>query len=859
MSFEQIPHMTQELVLTFIGIAVAGYGLYELVHYLIHHHYDEHRMRDMVFLQVRVPRKESKEDVEKETQAYSAQKSFKEIIGIMTHFFESLHSMYDKSWRYHWIGQDYLSLEYAVIDGEIHFYMVVPRDLMVFLEKQITSFYPDCHIEKVTDYNIFKPNSQVYGCYMELEKDFHLPIKNYNRLNSDPLNAMVNALSKFSHDEGAAIQIIIKPVNHHWQHKGRELAQGKYKEKSHSGFGWYNPLGWISSIIDLLMHPKKEEHKPEEQQRVTATMEEEIKALDEKNSHPGFDTVIRVVCTAPTLKDAKLNVANIHKAFGQFDSSNGNEFEYSKYHSVDKLVKDFIFRRFRRSWLRNLLILPSLRHMIFSSEELASLYHLPSIRYNMNPHIVWQNYKVAPAPPNVPTEGILLGHNTYRGVTKEVRIKRDDRFRHFYVIGQTGTGKSSILQAMIRQDLRNGDGIAIIDPHGSLIEDIMPFIPRERADDVIYFNPGDMDRPMGLNLLEGDTWEEKERVSMEAMNIMIKLFGEEIFGPRIQDYFRNGCLTLMSDPEGGSITDIVRLFTDDEYAAYKTEKVTNPIVKSFWDNQMAKTGQREKQEMIPYLAAKFGQFVTNTMMRNIIGQAKSAFNLADVMENGKILLVNLSKGETGEMNSKLLGLIMVSKIQMAALSRQKILKTGKKPRDFFLYIDEFQNYVTDSIEVILSEARKYRLGLAVAHQYLAQLEDKGGGLNKKGSSIKEAIFGNVGSILAYKIGAQDAEYMMKEMAPVFSDQDLVNLDKFKAVMKLSIDTQPSRPFSITPLNPYLEVGDKAAAEAFKQLSRLKYGRDKDFVDREIIRRLGLSGSGSGGSAKLPPPADPFGF
>ncbi len=847
--------MTLLLAYWIVGTIVALFGLYELVHYLVHHHADAHRMRDMVFLQVRVPRKESKDDAEKESRAFSAQKSFKEIIGIMTHFYESLHSMYDKSWRYHFIGQDYLSLEFAVIDGEIHFYMVVPHDLLIYLEKQITSFYPDCHIEKVMDYNIFKPNSQVDGCYMQLEQDYHLPIKNYNRLNSDPLNALINALSKFDKEEGASIQILIKPESNHWQHKGREMAKARYKGKEH-GFAWYNPVAWIGALFEFFMN-KDHKETPEQQERVTSMGEEEIKALDEKNAHPGFDTVIRVVCTAPTLRAAKMNVSNIHKAFGQFDFANGNEFEYSKYHDVKKLVRDFIFRRFRRSWFRDFHPLEGKRHMILSSEELSSIYHLPSIQYNMNPHIVWQNYKIAPAPANIPTEGILLGHNTYRGVTKEIRMKPDDRFRHFYVIGQTGTGKSSILQAMIRQDLRNGDGIAIIDPHGSLIEDIMPFIPRERADDVIYFNPGDMDRPMGLNLLEGDTWEEKELVSMEAMNIMIKLFGEEIFGPRIHDYFRNGCLTLMSDPEGGAITDIVRLFTDDEYSAYKSEKVTNPIVKSFWENQMAKTGQREKQEMIPYLAAKFGQFVTNTMMRNIIGQAKSAFNLSDVMNDGKILLVNLSKGETGEMNSKLLGLIMVSKLQMAALSRQKFLKQGKKPRDFFLYIDEFQNYVTDSIEVILSEARKYRLGLAVAHQYLAQLEDKGGGLNKKGSSIKEAIFGNVGTILSYKIGAQDAEYLAKEMAPVFSDQDLVNLDKFKAVMKLSIDTQPSRPFSITPLNPYLEKGDRSAAEAFKQLSRLKYGRDKDFVDREIIRRLGLTNGGGG--AKLPKPEDPFGF
>ncbi|KKU79781.1 MAG: hypothetical protein UY05_C0022G0005 [Candidatus Peregrinibacteria bacterium GW2011_GWA2_47_7] len=389
---------------------------------------------------------------------------------------------------------------------------------------------------------------------------------------------------------------------------------------------------------------------------------------------------------------------------------------------------------------------------------------------------------------------------------------------------------------MIRQDLQNGEGLCVIDPHGSLIEDVLPFIPRERADDVIYFNPGDLERPLGLNLLEADGEEEKDMVALDAMNIMIKLFDEEVFGPRIQDYFRNGCLTLMDDPEGGALTDIVRLFTDDDFQRYKVTKVKNPIVKSFWVHQMAKTGAREKQEMIPYFAAKFGAFVTNTMMRNIIGQTRSGFNFYEAMQKKKILLMNLSKGETGEINSKLLGLIIVSKLQMAALKRQKVPKEERS--DFFLYIDEFQNYITDSIEVILSEARKYRLGLNIAHQYLAQLESDA---QKKGArkvSLKDAVFGNVGSIMCYKIGAQDAEFMAKEMAPVFAEQDLINMDKFKAVMKLSIDTQPSRPFSIIPVNPYTETGDPEAAEIIKQLSRLKHGRDSEFVKREILRRIG---------------------
>ncbi len=447
----------------------------------------------------------------------------------------------------------------------------------------------------------------------------------------------------------------------------------------------------------------------------------------------------------------------------------------------------------------------------------------------------WQNYKIVRPPSNIPKEGILLGHSHYRGEKIPIYMKNEDRFRHFYVIGQTGTGKSSIFQSMIRQDLREGRGLCVIDPHGSLVESVLPFVPKSRVDDVIIFDPSDLERPMGLNLLEAKTAEEQDMVALDAMNIMIKMFDEETFGPRIQDYFRNGVLTLMADPNGGAMTDIVRLFTDDAFQRTKVKHVKNPVVKSFWTKQMAQTGAREKQEMIPYFSAKFGAFVTNSMMRNIIGQTKSAFDFASVMDKNKILFMNLSKGMTGEVNSKLLGLIIVSKLQVAALRRQKELSGGQKPQDFFLYIDEFQNYVTDAIESILSEARKYRLSMHLAHQYISQIDtsqQKKGGVN-----LKDAVFGNVGTMMSFKIGAQDSEYMAKEFAPVFTDQDLINIDKYKAVMKLSIDTQPSRPFSIVPLNPYLEKGDEKIAQALKQISRLTYARSKKFVEKEIFARL----------------------
>lgn len=792
------------------------------------------RCLSMAFLKILIPKKESKEDREKEGSTYAAEKDLKEYIGVMSHFFEAIHSIYEEDFKYYITGQDFLSFEYAVFNNQIFLYIVLPRHLISLIEKQLTGFYPDAYIEEVEDYNIFKPNSRVAGCYMRMLKAPEYPLRTYQRMGSDPLNTITNVLSKLGPDEGAAIQIVIRPMGDGWQEKGRRRAEEIFVHEKK--FHWWNPITWIGTIFGISVHGaedlKQNMDTAKGSTRTTPMTDDQVKAIEEKNTKMGYQTVIRVITAAPTYRQAKEQLVNVRSGFSQFSTSDNNAIIRTKYHSTSALVNNYIMRNLNRPWFMRILN----RRMILSSEELATLYHIPNIRYNRGPTIAWQNFKIAPAPPNLPTEGILLGYNHYRGEAHEVRIKREDRFRHFYVIGQTGTGKSSILQVMLRQDLQNGDGLCIIDPHGSLIEDIMPFIPRERADDVIYFNPADLERPMGLNLLEANTEEEKDMVALDAMNIMIKLFDEEIFGPRIQDYFRNGCLTLMDDPEGGALTDIVRLFTDDDFQKYKVSKVKNPIVKSFWMHQMAKTGAREKQEMIPYFAAKFGAFTTNSMMRNIIGQAKSAFDFFKVMQEGKILLMNLAKGETGEINSKLLGMIIVSKIQMAALKRQKMSKEERK--DFFLYIDEFQNYVTDSIEVILSEARKYRLGLNIAHQYLAQLEGADAKKGSKKVSLKDAVFGNVGSIMSYKIGAQDAEYMGKEMAPVFSDQDLINLDKFKSVIKLSIDGQPSRPFSITPVNPYLESGDKNLGEALKQLSRLKYGRPLEYVSREIIRRIG---------------------
>ncbi len=783
------------------------------------------RCLSMTFLKIKIPKKDSKEDKESDSESMGSTRDFKDPLGVMKQLFESLSAFYSHKWYSFFLGQDFMSFEYVVQNNLIDFYAVVPYHLVSVIEKTITSFYSDSYIEEVEDYNLFTKNSKVAYCYMHDHHEYSLPFRTYQRMTTDPLNNISNVLSKLHGHEGAAIQVMIRPVKDGWQKKGRSLAKEILEDKHHGFLSNLNPLVWIGDFLSLLMRGESSPDKEHAGARSTPMIDEQVKAIEEKNTQTGYETLIRLVAVSSTEHHAEALLVSMKSAFAQYATTDNNAL-----HERERFLGDFVGNFLMRN-LKRPLHFPK---MILSAEELASIYHLPNIKYNKAPTINWQNYKVAPPPANIPTEGILLGHNMYRGVKKEIRMKNEDRFRHFYVIGQTGTGKSSVLQVMIRQDLENGKGICVMDPHGQLIEDILPFIPRSRADDVVYFNPADLDRPMGLNLLEAETPEERDMVAMDAMNIMIKLFDEEIFGPRIQDYFRNGCLTLMESKEGGALTDMVRLFTDDDFQRERTKDVKNPIVRSFWENQMAKTGAREKQEMIPYFAAKFGQFVTNGLMRNIIGQTRSAFDFSEIMNTNKILLINLSKGETGDINSKLLGMIVVSKIQMAALRRQKMAKEDRK--DFFMYIDEFQNYVTDSIEVILSEARKYRLSLNMAHQYIAQLESDG--KKGKGVSLKEAVFGNVGSIMCYKIGAQDAEYMAKEMAPTFSDQDLINIDKFKAVMKLSIDTQPSKPFSIIPLNPYTAKGDMDAANAYKQLSRLKFGKDKEFVEREIFRRLG---------------------
>ncbi|OGJ57554.1 hypothetical protein A3H22_01020 [Candidatus Peribacteria bacterium RIFCSPLOWO2_12_FULL_55_15] len=796
---------------------------------------DRRREENLVFFQMVLPKKESREEKEVGTEQYG--KDVKEVIGVMDHLFQSIHGLYNGTIKRFVSGQPFFSFEYAALGGEILFFCVCPRNIAQFLEKQITSFYPDAILDEVEDYNIFTEQSVMTARTLLASKGYVSVFKMYQQLKSDSLNTITNAFSKLSKEEGAAIQIVMRPVKQGWQRKLHKRAS-ELLNPIKKGTSILNPLTWGVVIIDLFTTKKDGELTKEDQpthERVSTMAEEYTKLLEEKAASPGFFSCIRVVASANTAIRAQSILDTVAASFNQFNDTRGNSFTRSALERKRATLHRFI----RRSPRRTLREFVRGKRLLLGTDELASFFHLPDIRFSRVATIKWYNFKIAPAPQNLPEDGVLLGSNTYRGEKRKVYMAHEDRFRHFYIIGQTGTGKSSMIVNIARQDFHNGHGVCVIDPHGELVESLLSFIPRNRADDVIYFNPSDTERPMGLNLLEAKTDEERDLIALDAMNMMVKMFGEEIFGPRIQDYFRNGCLTLMSDDEdGGAITDLVRLFTDDEWQRYKVSKVKNPIVRSFWEKQMAATGQREKQEMIPYFAAKFGQFYTNTLIRNIVGQTKSAFDVSECMNTGKILMMNLSKGLVGDINSQLIGMIIVSKIQVAAMRRQR--QNKEERRDYFLYIDEFQNFVTPSIESILSEARKYRLGLILAHQYIDQLEK-----NSKlagATSLKGAVFGNIGTMMFYKIGAQDAELGAKEMAPVFNEQDLVNMDAFKGALKLCIGGQPSRPFTLEAIRPWLDKTypkDEQAAEAYRQLSRLKYGRQKDFVNREILRRIGV--------------------
>jgi len=691
---------------------------------------------------------------------------------------------------------DVLAFEIMAKKAEIRFYVSAPAKIIDLVEKTIYGYYPNADIKKVDEPNIFNEEGKVAFGALAIKETVYLPLKIYRDLSTDPLSAITSALSKMGDNEGAMIQILIRPASDSWKKSGKS---------------------YVSST-------KKNEANPEK-----ATFKTDPKLLeriDDKCSRPGFETTIRFVVSSSNKEMAETHLKNIKTSFAQLTS------DLNILKTVKNLFKggfmiNFIYKFFP------VLDLPFFKSIsILSSDELATIFHFPNKTVE-TPHIQWLKAKTAPVPAEVPSqEGTFIGQGYYRGVKRPVYVGFEDRRRHIYIIGKTGTGKSVLLEDMAIQDIKAGYGVCVVDPHGDLIDEIVKHIPPQRAEDVIYFDPSDTERPMGLNLLEAKTEDQKHFLTTSIINLMYKLYDPQrtgIIGPRFEHAVRNAMLTVMSEP-GSTFVEVVRVLTDPKYVQEVLPKVQDPIVRRYWTDQIAQTSDFHKSEVLDYIVSKFGRFVTNKTIRNIIGQSKSAFDFRVCMDEGKILLINLSKGKLGEENSSFLGLVLIPKILVAAMSRQEIPE--EKRRDFFLYVDEFQNFATPDFATILSEARKYHLNLTVANQFIGQMEEE----------VKNAVFGNVGSLVSFRVGVTDASYLQREYQPVFGESDLINIERFHAYMKTIVDNEPVPPFSIDltkDMKKFKTGANDKISQAIIQLSRLKFGRPRELVEAEINQRARL--------------------
>lgn len=718
---------------------------------------------------------------------------------------------------------------------EIFFYLSVPKRFRESVEKQIHSFFPHAVVEKVSEYTIFSPAGYTATAYLQLKESAALPLKTYKSLSVDPLNEISNSLSKLDTvSEGAAIQIVLGQAPSGWRKTSRQIAQkmqeGKrlhdaHPESAAAKFG----KGALQGVGQVLLRQDPKQQKQEEEKRVALTPEEQelVKAIDAKASQAAFSVNIRLLASAATQERAEDILAHLENAFGQFENPEINAFSSKRQKRSRDLAYNYIFRNFDPD-----------KSILLSAEELASVFHFP-ISTTETPKIKWLKAGTAAPPINIPKEGILLGYNDYRGTKSEIRITDNDRRRHMYVIGQTGVGKSNYLQEMAKKDAKNGKGFCFIDPHGDAVEDILTAIPKERAEDVIIFDPSDVARPIGLNMLEYDPNkpEQKTFVINEMIGIFDQLYDMKATGgPMFEQYMRNAMLLVMEDPESGStLMEIPKVLADEEFRRYKLSKCTNPIVRDFWLKEAEKAGgEAALANMVPYITSKLTAFISNDMMRPIIAQQKSTINFREAMDQGKIILINLSKGKIGEINARLLGMVIVGKILMAALSR--VTQPEAERRDFYLYLDEFQNVTTTSIAQILSEARKYRLILILAHQFIGQLKEE----------ISKAVFGNVGSLVSFRVGPEDAEFLEKQFAPVFTAQDIINVDNYQCFVRLLMNNELTKPFNMKTYPP--TSGDQEVANALKELSRLRFGRDATIVNREIMTRIRLAEAPTRGPA-----------
>ncbi|HUS25727.1 MAG TPA: hypothetical protein VMY99_00035 [Nevskiaceae bacterium] len=718
-------------------------------------------------------------------------------------------------------GQRHFAFEIVGVKGFVYFYAAVPIAIVEVVKQAVVSAYPTARLEEVAEHNIFSPVGKMSGTVggeLTLKESFAYPIATYQDLKRDAMQSLLNALSTLDKEDGAGIQILMRPAESSWRKAALAVASKKRKgEESKKPSTQLLNLG--KEVATAFIKPPEPKKDDKGGSKDLSTLDQSIlDAIEDKTRHPGYEVLIRVVVSSNMSQRAQAILSNIVAAFSLFDAPGKNGFKYAPTKDPEDFATSYILRLFPQ--FKNKTVL--------NSVELATIFHFPDQKNIPTSQLERQGSKQADAPRNMSEKGLLLGYNVFRGVKKPVRLSLGDRQRHMYAVGQTGTGKSTFLENLALQDMLDGGGFAFVDPHGDTAERLLAMVPRERTEDVIYFSPADMEYPMGLNLFEYQTADQKDFLIQEVLNMLYKLYDPQhqgIMGPRYEHLFRNAALTVMADPNGGTFVDIPKLFRDQQFVKQKLQYVKDQNVIEFWQKEMPQS-QRSNEfgEVVSWFVSKFGAFLSNEMMRNIIGQTKSSFDLRDVMDNKKILLVNLSKGRLGELNSKLLGMIFVMKFQAAAMSRADLLEKDRV--DFALYVDEFQNYSTDSFATIMSEARKYHLNLIVANQFTTQLTDE----------IRDAVFGNMGTIVAFRIGQPDVEALSRYFQPTFDGNDLVRVPNHNAIIRTLVGGVPTQPFSMATLPP-LGSPNYKLANALKQLSAAKYGRPKAKVEADIFERL----------------------
>lgn len=753
---------------------------------------------DYVLLALEVPRDNDKKELSAEQ------------------LFSSLHGILRNKQELQMVGgvQECFSFELASIGNQIRFYVRVPKHLQSFIEGQIYAQYPAVQIHEAPKDYACTASSHSVTAVDELvltDNDF-LPIKTFQNFEVDPLAGITAAISKLDKsNEEIWVQIMARPIDNDWQRDS-----SRYIERLKSGSSVsFSFLGFLWQLVEALWQP------PKGDLTTTKDLSERdqlrVKYAEEKSSQKlGYRVKIRLAYLGDDREAARIQLNAVASAFKQFNSTSLNGFKLAATPSFDHQALNTCVRR----------DFPQGSGFILNTEELASVFHLPHMNVE-TPNVVWASSKTAEPPATLPVltgdsehdrSISAFGLTNFRGMQKQFGIYRRDRNRHIYIIGQTGTGKSGLLELLALSDIFHNQGYAIIDPHGDFAIDNLRFIPKSRLKDVVYFNPADTNYPIAFNPMEISNPAQRSNISSEIIGVLKRMFGAS-WGPRLEYVLRYTILALLEYPNS-TMLDITRMLTDKTFRQKVVNHVTDTVVLQFWRVEFASWSEKYATEAVAPILNKVGAFVANPTIRNIIGQPKSSFNIRQIMDEGKILIVNLSKGLIGEDNASILGSFLVTKIQLAAMSRSDIPNVADR-RPFYLYVDEFQNFATDSFAVILSEARKYGLNLTVANQYISQMSD----------TVRDAVFGNVGAIIAMRVSNEDAPTLASQFKPSFEAEDIIQMNNRHFISCMIINGEKTPAFSGTTLKLPTAKNDHLAEIIAN--SREKYGRPVAEVSAKI--------------------------